>query len=71
MNKKDEAVADKKAKAFPLSVLRKECRKLFDVSTSTFDGATCQLDQNQEYTVEEIKNTIEKWKGRSVKDGRR
>lgn len=66
MRKKEEAAADSQAKEYSLSVLRRECRKLFDVSTSTFDGATCGMDQDMEYTVEEIKNTIEKWKGRRV-----
>lgn len=66
MSKKDEINADSKARVFSLAVLRRECRKLFDVSTSTFDGATCELDQNKEYTVEETKNVIEKWKGRRV-----
>lgn len=66
MSKKAEIATESKARVFPLYVLKRECRKLFDVSTSTFDGATCELDQNKEYTVEEIKNVIEKWKGRSV-----
>jgi hypothetical protein len=66
MSKKDEVTAEKQVNTYPLSILRKECRKLFDVSTSTFDGATYGLDQSQKYTVEEMKSTIEKWKGRKV-----
>lgn len=53
--------------AFSLEALRKGCRKLFDVSQSTFDGATCNLDSTKSYMIEEIKETISKWKERSVK----
>ena len=44
---------------FPIEKLRANCLKLFGVTSSTFDGATYGL--KGEYTVEEIKNTIEKW----------
>ena len=42
-----------------LGVLRKNCLALFGVTVSTFDGATHGLDG--EYTVEEIKEKINKW----------
>lgn len=71
MRKREKVTADNKTISFPLSVLRRECRKLFDISTSTFDGATYELDQKKEYTVEEIKNTIKKWEERSITNGRR
>jgi hypothetical protein len=63
---KNEEPVEMKVKTFPLTVLRRECRKLFDISSSTFDGATCSLDPNKEYSIEEIKNTINKWKERRV-----
>ena len=61
--RKKGATNDKK-ELFALSILRRKSRQLFDVSISTFDGATCELDQEKEYTIEEVKKTIDKWKGR-------
>ncbi|MDO4301643.1 MAG: hypothetical protein Q4D26_09675 [Clostridia bacterium] len=46
---------------FKLSKLRENARALFDVSTSTFDGATCSLGDDKEYTKTEVKNIIDKW----------
>ena len=66
MAKKEEAVIEKQIIIFPLAVLRRECRKLFDVSNSTFDGATCKLDPVKEYSIEDVKNTIKKWMERRV-----
>lgn len=63
---KNEETVERNVKAFPLAVLRRECRKLFDVSSSTFDGATCRLDPDKKYSIEEIKDTIKKWKERRV-----
>lgn len=51
---------------FSLEALRNGSRDLFGVSQSTFDGATCGMDQTQKYAVEEMKNTIEEWGKRSV-----
>lgn len=65
MTKKEEPVADV-ARVFPLSVLKRECRKLFDVSASTFDGATHGMDPDKEYAVEDIKKAIETWRERRV-----
>ncbi len=45
---------------YPLAKLRENCLKLFGVTSSTFDGATFNL--KGEYTVEEAKIAIEKWK---------
>ncbi len=56
----------KSAPAFPLPKLREHCRELFDVSVSTFDGATFNLDAGGSYTVEDVKKTIKSWLGRSV-----
>ncbi|TCX51929.1 MULTISPECIES: hypothetical protein [unclassified Dehalobacter] len=65
MPKKEESAAEA-IRVFPLAALRKECRRLYDISASTFDGATAGLRPDKEYTVEEVKNAIEKWQGRKV-----
>lgn len=56
----------KSAPVFPLPKLREHCRELFDISASTFDGATFNLDADGCYTVEDVKKTIKNWLGRSV-----
>lgn len=68
MAKKSQATAAEtvvSAPKFTIATLRKNCLKLFGVTTSTFDGATLGL--NGEYTVEEIKTVIEKWHKKEVK----
>lgn len=54
-------------KKFPLSKLGENCQKLFNVSISTFNGATINLNKEIDYSVEEIKNTIQLWKKTEVK----
>ncbi len=51
---------------FTLEKLRKYSSKLFGVDESTFIGATTGLAE-AEYSVSEIKNTIEKWKSKEAK----
>lgn len=51
-------------KKFAVDKLRENCRRLFGVSTSTFDGATYGM--TGKYTVEELKAHIEAWKKRGV-----
>lgn len=46
-------------KKFPVAKLRENCRQLFGVSASTFDGATYGL--KGQYTVEEMKAHIKEW----------
>ncbi len=72
MAKKDTktatAAAPDKAPApqrFTVAKLRENCRQLFGVSSSTFDGATNGMTGT--YTVEEIKVHIEKWVKEGVK----
>ena len=50
---------------YPLARLRRDCRKLYGVSTSTFDGATYGM--TGKYTVEELRAHIENWKKKGVK----
>ena len=50
----------KKASAFSLDALRKNCTELFGVTESTFVGATCKL-KGKEYTVEAMQNIVKAW----------
>ncbi len=52
-------------KKFPLEKLRANCKKLFDVTDCTFAGATHGM--TGDYTVNEIKAQLEKWRGMEVK----
>ncbi len=52
---------------YPLDNLRKNARELFDISTSTFDGATYGLDTDATYSVAEIENIINNWLKKPVK----
>lgn len=62
-NKKTHSTAN--SPKFPISELRKNAMKLFGVTTSTFDGATYGC--SGEYTVEQIRDIIVKWKKKEVK----
>lgn len=55
----------KPAVKFPIEKLQGNCRKLFGVSSCTFAGATAGM--TGEYTIEEIKTHIEKWRRTEVK----
>lgn len=58
--------AETPAVKYQLSKLRENAVKIFGVSTSTFAGATAKLPDG-EYTIEEIKATIQKWQNKEVK----
>lgn len=62
-----EAAGENKQQAakFPIEKLSVNCRQLFGVSSCTFAGATHGL--TGEYTVEEMKKHIEKWRKQEVK----
>lgn len=64
-NKKAVAAAAMQPK-FKLSVLKENSVRLFGCSTATFAGATYDLDNRKEYTVDEIKNVIADWKKKEV-----
>ncbi|MBE6845035.1 MAG: hypothetical protein E7508_04880 [Ruminococcus sp.] len=53
------------APKFSIEQLRENCKKLFGVTTSTFNGATYNL--KGKYNVSEMKAIIEKWKNKEVK----
>ena len=57
--------AEKKERKVPLDNLRRSCVKLFGVSFSTFDGATVGL--SGKYTVDEMRDIIDKWLRKEVK----
>ena len=51
---------------YQLSKLRDNSDKIFGVSSSTFAGATAKLPDG-EYTIDEIKATLEKWQKKEAK----
>jgi hypothetical protein len=53
-----------KEPVFSLERLRRDCLKLFGVSTSTFDGAA--LGREGEFSVKEIREIIQMWQGTRV-----
>ncbi len=59
------AVQPKAPQKFTVERLRENCRALFGVSASTFDGATYGMTGR--YTVDEMKAHIEKWGKEGVK----
>lgn len=65
--KTSNSAAVKKEQRFPVSTLRDNCVKLFDCTTSTFDGAFFGC-ANKEYSIEEAKGIIKKWLGKEMKE---
>ena len=63
-NKK--AVAAAMQPKFKLSVLKENCVRLFGCSTATFAGATYDLDNSADYTVDEVRNVIADWNKKEV-----
>ncbi len=51
---------------YSLANLQRHCLKLFGVSTPTFAGATAGIE-TREYTINEMKCIIEKWRRQEVK----
>lgn len=60
------SATNKAEKKFPLSVLRRDCVKLYKITSSTFAGATATLPDG-EYTIEEVRTVINKWLKKEVK----
>lgn len=52
---------------FSVAKLRENCKKLFGVTTSTFDGATHNIEKSKNYSIAEMKKIIEDWKKKEVK----
>lgn len=58
------ASAAQTAQKFPVERLAKACQTLFNVSASTFAGATAGM--TGEYTVEEMRKHIDEWLGKEA-----
>ena len=67
MAKNETPVTTPAAPKFKLEELRKHRLNLFGVEACAFDGATFGMDPEGEYTVEEIKDTIERWGKKEAK----
>lgn len=67
----EETTEDVAETKYRYSAFRKNCKKLFGISLSTFDGATNKLDKDGEYTKSEMTTTIDTWKKGVTKHGRR
>lgn len=61
----ETAAPENKPAKFPLERLRQDCLKIFNVTTSTFDGATS--GKTEEYTVDEVKEFIKGWQKTPIK----
>lgn len=59
-NEKGQKAAAATMEKYPIETLRKHCIELFQLSTSTFDGAMCRC-KAKEMTIKEAKDAIEKW----------
>ena len=59
------ASAAQTAPKFPIERLAKACRTLFNVSASTFAGATAGM--TGEYTVNEMQQHINDWLGKEAR----
>lgn len=63
-SKKQPEIKKANAKRYEIEKLYQNCVELFDVSGSTFIGATYGL--KGQYSVEEMKQIIENWKKKGV-----
>lgn len=63
-----QAAADTGAdeRVYPYNVLKANCRKLFGVSTSTFEGVTAGME-NEKYTITKMKAILDEWLKKEVK----
>jgi hypothetical protein len=64
---KDKSPPVTRPPKFPPAHLRRDCRALFDVSTSTYNAATCGL--KGEFTVKEMGAHITNWLKTPLKKG--
>ncbi len=56
---------------YPLARLRRDCRQLYGISTSTFDGASLGRKPTDEFTVAEMGRIIKDWKDTPIKRARK
>lgn len=52
---------------YPLAHLRRDCRQLYGISTSTFDGATAGRKPTDEFTVAEMGQIIREWQDKPIR----
>lgn len=57
--KKTQQPEEKTPPKFEIDRLRQDCKKLFGISPSTFEGAVFGLEG--QFTVEEMRTHINKW----------
>lgn len=60
-----ENAAQREEKQYSIPALRDNCAALFNVSTSTFDGAAAGCSGM--YTIEKMKSHIDEWLKKEVK----
>jgi hypothetical protein len=65
MAEKNASAAEKPAQKFHIERLASACRTLFNVSASTFAGATAGM--TGEYTVNEMQQHINDWLGKEAR----
>ena len=70
-NKVDTRAPAKKGPVFSLERLAQDCHELFNVTPSTFAGATCGLKEDCQMTVPEMQEHIKKWLDTPIKIGGR
>lgn len=63
---KTETGVKQEERKFTIETLRKDCVKLFDCTTSTFDGAFYGKEV-REYTIAEAKSIVSSWLNKEVR----
>lgn len=63
----DTSVKNSEERKFPYNVLKSQSLKLFGVTSSTFIGATCGLE-NGEYSISGMMSIINKWLNSPIKE---
>ena len=67
MAAKEKATASVDDRKFTIPKLQKYAFELFGIPTSTFVGATADLEPDAEFTVEEVKEIIKEWSKKEAK----
>ena len=62
---KDNLIKEDVMVKYDINKFRSNCMQLFNINTSTFDGATYGF--TGEYSLKEVKDAIEKWLKKEVK----
>lgn len=62
-----DATPAKATVKYPLARLRRDCRKLYGISTSTFDGAAAGRKPTDEFTAAEMGQIIKDWQSTPIR----